>query len=49
MHSINYIHKIGKVVVYGGRNDFLTNNHIMEDIYCLKVHNMEWVKCKISG
>ena len=49
MHSLNYMPAINKVVLYGGRNDFLPNGQILNDIYLLKLHSLEWVKVLVGG
>ena len=49
MHSFNFMPKIGAVILYGGRNDFLPEKQILGDIHILKIHNLEWVKARIGG
>ena len=42
MHTLDYAAKLGLVVIYGGRNDFLPRNQILSDVWILKLHNLEW-------
>jgi len=49
MHTANYIPKLGLYCVYGGRNDFLPKMQILNDIFILKLHIMEWVQVSPGG
>ena len=48
MHSVDYIPDLGIVVVYGGRNDF-EKNPVLNDVYALKLYNLEWVRVMVGG
>ena len=48
MHSLDYIADLGIVVVYGGRNDF-EKNPVLNDVYALKLYNLEWIRVMVGG
>lgn len=43
-HTMNFMPKLGVVVIYGGRNDQMKNTPILGDVWMLKLHNMEYQK-----
>ena len=49
MHTMNYMTQLNVITIYGGRNDFLAKKIILDDLWLLKLHNMEWVKVQIGG
>ena len=49
MHTMDYVMKLGFIVIYGGRNDFLPDNQILSDIWILKLNNLEWQQVGIGG
>jgi len=44
MHSMDYMPALNFLLVYGGRNDFLAQNVVLDDLWLLKLGNLEWVK-----
>ena len=49
MHTINYIPKQSLVAIYGGRNDHMSSSQVYDDLWILKLFNMEYVKVQIGG
>lgn len=49
MHTSNFMPKLGLYVIYGGRNDFLPKMQILNDMFVLKLHTLEWVKVQPGG
>jgi len=41
--------KIGAIILYGGRNDYLPEKQILGDIHILKIHNLEWIQARVGG
>ena len=37
------------VAIYGGRNDHMANSQVFDDIWILKLFNMEYIKVQIGG
>ena len=48
-HSINFISKLGIVVIYGGRNDTLGKFPVLSDVWLIKLHNMNYQEVLIGG
>lgn len=46
---MDYVMKLGFLVVYGGRNDFLREHQILSDIWILKLSNLEWQSVGFGG
>lgn len=44
MHTSNFMPKLGLFIIYGGRNDFLPKMQILNDMFVLKLHTLEWTK-----
>lgn len=49
MHSFNYLPKLNKAVIYGGRNDFLPGEQILGDVFILKLNCLEWERVNVGG
>lgn len=49
MHTINYAPKLSLAVVYGGRNDAKVSGPVLDDIWVLKLYNLEWVRVQVGG
>ena len=49
MHTADYIPKLGLFCVYGGRNDYLPDMQILNDLFVLKLNNLEWVQVCPGG
>lgn len=48
-HTLNYVPKLGIVVIYGGRNDALGSNPILGDLWLITLANMEYQHVLIGG
>ena len=48
-HTMNYISKLGFVVIYGGRNDDLPSSPILSDLWLICLANMEYYRVLIGG
>ena len=49
MHSMDYFKDANALVICGGRNDQLPSEKILNDIWLLKLNNLEWQKVLIGG
>ena len=48
-HTLNYVPKLGIVVIYGGRNDALGAKPILGDLWLITLANMEYHQVLIGG
>ena len=44
MHTIDYVSQIGLVAIYGGRDDARTKQPIIDDLWVIKLHSMEYLE-----
>jgi hypothetical protein len=49
MHTLTYIPQLSMVAICGGRNDHMVGSQVFDDIWILKLFNMEYVKVQIGG
>ena len=49
MHSLTYVQKLNVLALFGGRNDLTRGPVILNDLWTLKLYNLEWVKVHIGG
>lgn len=42
MHSMDYFKNSNVIIVAGGRNDQNPNDPVLNDIWILKMNNLEW-------
>ena len=49
MHSIDYIARLGLVAIYGGRDDTLPDHPILDDLWVIKLFNMEYLRVQVGG
>lgn len=48
-HTLDYMRSIRKVAIYGGRNDHNTVQSVYDDLWLLKVDNLEYQKVLVAG
>lgn len=48
-HTIDFIPKLGIVVIYGGRNDSLGAHPILGDLWLIRLHSMEYQNVLVGG
>ena len=49
MHSMDFIPKICMVAIFGGRNDNSVNSPVLDDIWLIGLHNLEYIEVKVAG
>ena len=49
MHSIDYVPKLGLVAIHGGRNDSNPSAPILDDLWVIRLWNMEYVRVQVGG
>ncbi len=48
-HSMDYFAKGNVIVIAGGRNDQMQPEKVLNDIWVLKLNNLEWLRVKLGG
>ena len=48
-HTLNYVPKLGIVVIYGGRNDARGSDPILGDLWLITLANMEYHRVLVGG
>jgi len=49
MHSMTFVPKENCIAIFGGRDDYNKPNVIFNDLWVLRLNNLEWVKVEIGG
>ena len=49
MHSMDFMPDLNAIAIYGGRNDYLAKDIILDDLWLLKLGRCEWVKVAVGG
>ena len=47
LHTLNYYEDGNYLILYGGRNDFDSDNFALDDIYLLELTKLEWIKVRV--
>ena len=49
MHSMDYYRDGNYLIVCGGRNDSIPQDKILNDLWLLKLNNLEWQQVLLGG
>ena len=47
LHTLNYYEEGNFLILYGGRNDYNSDNFALDDIFLLELTRLEWVEVKV--
>ena len=49
MHSLTHVPSENILALFGGRDDYSMPNVIFNDLWALRLNNLEWLKVEIGG
>ena len=49
MHTIDYVPRLSLCTIYGGRDDSIKESPIFDDLWIIKLFNLEYIKVQVGG